>query len=139
MTRERSLLALATLALAAAGVLLPSCANLLGYDDLKARPDAGPETSVSDGPDPEVKIDAGPVGVHPPPRPEGERAPSGTGKVLWFLVKRFYLGSVNHAGAKVGGAWREWGIDLDHTCTGERESKENIGTCRHSGRARHAW
>jgi hypothetical protein len=129
MIRDRLRTVLAALALLPAAVALPSCAKILGYDALSGRTDDGGSPGGDAG-DSEVAVDAGPVPVHPPPRPAGDPTPSGKGKTLWFSFKRFHHGSENHAGAKVDDAWREWGYDLDKVCTGEKESKENTGTCR---------
>lgn len=129
MVPRRSVLSLAGVTLVSAG-----CADLLGYDEYSARaPDATTvvdtavdvavvDTSVSDA-------DAGEQPIHPPPRPAGPIAPSGKGRTVWFVMDRFFLAQ------EVGGGssdkpWRRIGYDIDNVCTGERESRENIGTCR---------
>jgi len=127
--RDRLLPVLSVLAMLPSALALPSCATILGYDDLTPRADAGSESGTDTGVV-DSKVDSGPTPIHAPTRPPGDPTPSGTGKTVWFLFKRFYLGSVNHSGAKVSGAWKEWGFDLDKVCTGDKESKENIGTCR---------
>ncbi|MEO7095786.1 MAG: hypothetical protein ABI175_21180 [Polyangiales bacterium] len=121
--------------LAAAPLSLFACASILGYGDLTERGlDGGVATDAPEDvvvvPDVPETLDASPINTVPPPRPTGAAVASGTGKKLWFEVKHFYLGSQNHAGANDKDGWREWGYDLDRVCTGLKESRENIGTCR---------
>jgi len=106
---------------------LPSCASLLGYDDLAERVD-DLDSSSSDVA-PETPVDAAPPPAHPPDRPPGARAPSGKGKTLWFMMKRIYLGSQTSTGVDSPTAWREWGFDLDGRCTGVEQSRTGVETC----------
>src|SRR5437016_1313853 len=127
---------------ACAGSLLVAggCAQILGYDDLSPREatavDSGSidtgrvvDTSPVDVP---LEVDdttPPPTSVVPPPRPPGDPVPSGTGKTSWLIAKHFFLGSTDASGAVTKDAWRGWGYDLDHVCTGPTEATENIGTC----------
>lgn len=121
---------------AAAPLGVMACASILGYGDLGERHDAGSDGAVDDvvaQPETQAEVDpldAGPPDYLPPTRPPGAAVASGKGKKLWFEVKHFYLGSQDHTGANNKDGWREWGYDLDHVCTGVKESRENIGTCR---------
>jgi len=102
-----------------------ACANLLGYDDLAPR-EVDAEADVSDSASDAIV----PTVARPPPRPTGTPAPSGKGRTVWLAVRQLYLGLKTHEGVVSDDAWREWGFDLDKVCTGEKESKENTGTCR---------
>ncbi len=119
-----------------------ACAAILGYDGLEPRgqtTDSGPDiATVDSGPrvdtaDAAETIadggDAGPVNVLPPTRPPGAAVASGKGKTIWLLMKHFYLGSQTHTSSKSKEAWREWGYDIDHVCTSDKESRDNVGTC----------
>lgn len=112
-----------------------ACATVLGYDDLSDRPagltaaDAQPEVAA-DAIDEADVADALPSGIYPPEPPAGAPVASGAGVTRWFVVERFYLGSQTHTGEKSNNAWREWGFDIDHVCTGATESLTNVGTCR---------
>jgi hypothetical protein len=120
--------------LPAAPLCFVACASLLGYDDLTER--AGGDAAIDTGVDVELPgdtsdaLEAGPPDHRPPSRPTGAAVASGTGKKLWFEVKHFYLGSQDHTGATTKDGWREWGYNLDHVCTGIKESRENTGTCQ---------
>jgi hypothetical protein len=128
-------------ALGSAFALLSSagCAQILGYDDLSAREatavDSGTidtHPAVDTTPDLAVDVDdsgPAPTSVVPPPRPPGDPVPSGTGKTVWFIAQHFYLGSTTVSGTASKDAWKDWGYDLDHVCTGPTEAAENIGTC----------
>lgn len=116
-------------------VLTFGCANLLGYDDYNARTaDASVPVSDTavDAPveaKPEV-TDGGGGGVRPPARPAGVAEPSGKGKTLWLVVNHFYLNQDEFGGSGSDKPWKYLGYDLDGVCTGERESRENTGTCK---------
>jgi hypothetical protein len=129
---------LAIVLLAAMPLSFVACASLLGYDDLTERgADSGEGLDVQqdvasevDTPDAAIDtLEAGPDYL-PPARPPGAAVASGKGKKVWFEVKHFYLGSQDHTGATNKDGWREWGYDLDHVCTNQKESRENIGTCQ---------
>jgi len=124
-------------------LLAVACASILGYDDLSARKDEAPTPEIgADVVDdvPAVEAEIGPdESVRPPARPPGTAAPSGKGKTLWLAVKRFYL-STQSLGSTIspdgGGtptskeAWKDFGYDIDHVCTGEAEAIGSIGTCK---------
>ncbi|MBI2393064.1 MAG: hypothetical protein HYV09_26000 [Deltaproteobacteria bacterium] len=121
-------------------VALASCAQILSYDDYQARPasrpDTGTDTAVADVAD---AADTGPAPARLPTRPAGEAKPSGTGRTLWFGVKRMYLGSQTSLGVDSADAWKEWGYDLDKICTSEADSVRNVGTCRRHPEAQQDW
>lgn len=119
---------------AAIALALVGCANVLGYDDYRARgADATTpetieaETTATDTTD---TAETGSSGVRPPLRPAGIVAPSGEGKTLWLIVNHFYLNQDEFGESGTDKPWRYIGYDLDGVCTGERESRENTGTCR---------
>lgn len=118
------------------------CAQILGYDDLAPQTtttndasgvdtnDAAPlDTGLPDfGTD---AIDTAPPieSARPPARPPGSAVPSGKGKTIWLIVKRFHLGLKTLAGAATSEAWKDYGYDIDHVCTGPTEAASNVGTC----------
>jgi hypothetical protein len=112
------------------------CAQILGYDDLTgggadAAVDATIDTSTTDAePDAVDGADAVASGVRWPARPSGDRSPSGKGKTLALGIQNFHIGSLTHLGVKAEGAWREWGFDLDDTCTDEAAANAGTGTCK---------
>ena len=116
---------------------LAGCAQILGYQDLAP---AGPDASTGatdDGSTSEVASDARvdaadalSAGVRWPSRPTGARTPSGKGKTLSLAAQSFHIGSLTHLGVKSDTAWREWGYDLDDTCTDEASAKAGVGTCK---------
>ncbi len=117
------------------------CAQVLGYDELSDRPatsDAGRDATLDTGsadvardvPTVETDPDAGSAtAARPPQRPTGDRAPSGKGKTIWTIAKRFQLGALDSTGTPTKEAWRGLGYDIDRTCTGPIESDNNTGTC----------
>ena len=117
--------------------MLVSCATILGYDELQPRgtsADAGHDVKL-DAPAPidstlETIADTGTGPARPPNRPVGAAVASGKGKRAWLMVKRYYLGSTDKTGTKSKQGWKDWGYDVDGVCTGEAESRANIGTCR---------
>lgn len=119
---------------AAFAVLLVGCADLLGYDDYRARvADATVDTTtIVDAPSEAVVDTAKPPsgGVRPPARPPGVAEPSGKGKTVWLIVNHFYLNQDEFPGSGGDPPWKHIGYDLDGVCTGERESRENTGTCK---------
>lgn len=88
-------------------ILAASCQVLFGIEDKRYVegpdasdvPDTGaPETGdASDATlDQANAADAGdPWARTPPPRPEGDAAPSPTGKTVTFAMRRLFLGSIN--------------------------------------------
>jgi hypothetical protein len=118
---KRLLLAMPLLGLA--------CAKILSYDDYSAKPevDAAPAIDTSPG---EAAVDSGPASARTPPRPEGERKPSGKGKTLWLAVKRYHFGEQNLDGVYAKDAFRYWGFDVDSVCTSVKDSEGNVGTCK---------
>ena len=137
--RVRSLLVAATSA-ALAGALLSACASILGYGDLEERPgpdsaqttqvDSAPaETIATDTPDVQPET-IGDEPVRQPGRPTGAAVASGKGKTVWLIAKHFYLGTKSFAGVPTTDAWKNLGFDIDHVCTGQKESRENTGTCQ---------
>jgi len=110
---------------------LAACASLLGYDGLAPRgTDAEAPPDVSDvGLD---SFDAAEFPNHPPGRPPGEAKPSGKGRTTWLIVRHFFLNSQNFDSLPSKDAWRDLGFDLDHVCTGDKEAKDNLGTCKRS-------
>lgn len=114
------------------------CAQILGYGDLHER---GADASTTDAPidlgNPEIatdtidaSVDSGPPPVHLPDRPTGAAAPSGKGKTLWFIVKHYFLATQLRDGTQSSDAWKVLGWDIDHVCTGAKESEANTGTCK---------
>jgi hypothetical protein len=55
---------------------------------------------------------------------------SGKGKTMWLIARKFYLGTNSLAGPASKDAWKDLGFDIDRVCTGQKESRENIGTCQ---------
>ena len=138
-SRVRSLF-VAGASAAATSALLSACAGILGYNDLEERtgPDSSittqsdstpAETLVADTPDVQPET-IGDVPIHPPGRPTGAAVASGKGKTMWLIAKHFYLGTKSFAGVPSNDAWKTLGFDIDHVCTGQKESRENIGTCQ---------
>lgn len=118
------------LLLIAAPVALIACAQVLSYDDYRARPsDAGPVVDSSDAVD-TIVADTGPGRSQPPTRPAGEPKPSGKGRTLWIAAKHIYIGGQTSLGVASAEAWKEWGFDLDNVCTTLDDSIKNVGTCR---------
>ena len=113
-------------------LLTPACATRLGYDDLREGFD---DTGAAET---EMGIDAdaaAPGPARPPQRPPGEPVPSGKGRSVYLAVRKLYLASKTREDLDTPTAWREWGFDLDRVCTGEAESKANVGTCRRADTA----
>jgi hypothetical protein len=117
-----------------------ACAQVLGYDDYRARQgedrveiDSAIEDTYVDTFVEEVGGDAedsGPAPHRIPARPEGAATPSG-GKTLWLGVRTYRLGAVDPDGlGSDEEAWKTNGYDLDELCTDSRASVENIGTCQ---------
>ena len=136
----RSLL-VAGIAASSAFTLLGACAGILGYSDLEERHsvDAAETSKVDSTPRADTAIDdvpdvrpetIGDEAVHPPARPTGAAVASGKGKTVWFIAHRFFLGTNSFAGTPSRDAWKTLGFDIDHVCTGQKESRENIGTCQ---------
>ncbi|MEO7091762.1 MAG: hypothetical protein ABI175_00840, partial [Polyangiales bacterium] len=115
---------------------LSGCAQLLGYADLEgAAPDAALDASLdaaaSDSPtDAASEVDAIAGGARWPSRPAGERVASGKGSSLALGVQSFHIGSLTRLGERAPNAWREWGFDLDDTCTDEAAANAGVGTCK---------
>lgn len=111
-------------------VVAASCAQVLGYDEYRARTaDAGTpgDASASDA---DAVVDAPAEPARPPARPAGAAKASGKGRTLWLAIKRMYIGSLTALGAPSDDAWQEWGFDIDGVCTSLEDSKTNVGTCR---------
>jgi hypothetical protein len=109
------------------------CANVLGYDDYRARTSdatTGVEATVDSNTSVDDTFEAGSGGVRPPPRPTGIASPSGKGKTIWLIVNHFYLNQDEFLDSGMDKPWKYIGYDLDGICTGERESRENTGTCK---------
>lgn len=117
---------------ATSSVTVAACANLLSYDDYKTRSNTADsaiiETSIADT-RVEDTPDSGPPPARLPPRPAGEAKPSTTGKTLWLAARSYSFGLTDTSGVDSEGAWATYGYDLDETCTSERDSIENLGTC----------
>jgi hypothetical protein len=97
-------------------LLLGACAQLLSYDDYRARDELRVDAAPSD-----VVEDTAPVRPGKwPPRPTGAAAPSGKGQTRWFGVRRFTTGTTTPEG------WRTVGYDLDDRCT---TTTDTAGTC----------
>lgn len=132
--RRMSIGVVATIACASIG-----CARILGYDDLSPRAaeasDASLDTTIESNDAADETIiddsDASPtvVPVRPPPRPTGAAVPSSKGKTLWVIARQFFLGTKTVSGALTSDAWKDWGYDIDHVCTGPTEAAANSGTC----------
>ena len=79
-----------------------ACAQVLSYDDYRARESVvvPPDTGVAPDTEPVVAdtADVGLPPLHPPARPSGEAKPSGTGKTLWLAIRSYELGTVDPAG-----------------------------------------
>lgn len=111
-------------------VLVAACAQVLSYDDYRARPD-GSEVGGDAPADTHVPLtDTGPTVARAPERPPGDAVPSNKGRTLWVAAKRLYLGTTNSLGAPSNDGWKEWGFDLDSVCTSLEDSVKNLGTCR---------
>jgi len=107
-----------------------ACAELLSYDDLRAREGAPVDAGVA-----ETVVDTGVVETGLPParvpsRPSGPSVASGTGKTLWLAARTYSYGLTDSAGNVSPTAWASYGYDLDEVCTLERDSVENLNTCR---------
>lgn len=111
-TRLNVAFAAVAFALCAAG----GCAQLVGYDELRAAADASADATIDAAADAAPEVDATSPSARWPERPPGAAAPGG-GKSLWFVAKRIYFGTLDHDGAATPDAWREWGYDLDDRCT----------------------
>lgn len=109
-------------------VPIAACAQLLSFDDYKERGAPAPVDSAvavdSFVEDTRVDADAGPPPARVPTRPGGAATPSGSGKTLWLAAQSYSYGLSDST------AWSKFGYDLDEVCTLERESVENINTCR---------
>jgi len=109
------------------------CAQVLGYDDYRAREerDAAPVDTgaVVDSAIADV-ADAGEQPFRTPTRPPGDPVASGSGKTLWLAFKTYRLGSVDPAGVSDETAWMVHGYDLDNICTSHADSVANLRTCR---------
>ncbi len=110
---------------------IAACAQLLSYDDYRGRDGAPADTGVAETSVEDTAVDAGP----PPParapsRPSGPAVASGTGKTLWLAVRTYSYGLTDSSGKVSDTAWKSYGYDLDEVCTGERDSIENLNTCR---------
>jgi len=119
------------------GVVLGAvaCAQVLGYEDYRARDDSAPAMIDSGAPlDTEVFVtdtaDVGEPPVRPPQRPKGDAVASGSGKTLWLAFKRYELGSIDPTGVSDETAWTAHGYDLDAICTSRAASVANVATCR---------
>ena len=95
------------------------CAQVLSYDDYRARVDATApdvsvpvDTSVVDTFVPDT-FDSGPPPFRIPSRPTGVAMASGTGKTIWLGVKKYYLGTIDPTGGPSEHAWKVRGYDLD--------------------------
>lgn len=128
--RARDAVSIPSAALAA--IAFVGCAQILSYDDYSPRTaDATTADVAGDTNDAAQDVaDSGPLPARPPVRPAGAAMPSGKGKTLWLIVDHFYLNQQDLSGSPSKTAWRTIGYDIDHVCTGEKESRENTGTCR---------
>lgn len=126
---------LPALGLLGAALVAPACAQVLGYDDYRAREAPAPETNdtgvaVDTAPDVPDAADAGEPPIRPPGRPSGEPVASGKGRTLWLAIKAYRLGSIDPAGISDDTAWMVHGYDLDNLCTSHADSVANLRTCR---------
>jgi hypothetical protein len=117
------------LALMLLPVVALSCAQVLGYEEYRARAGDAEPGGDGAGADTEDVADAPAGPARPPIRPAGAIKASGSGRTLWFAIKRMYIGSLTSLGVASDDAWREWGFDIDGVCTSLEDSKTNIGTC----------
>jgi len=150
--RISAVLVLGVAGLLAAGV---ACQTLAGVDDDKeldpslgsggtggssgsggtSGTEAGNDAPIDVAPD---VTDAGSdvldasTGAHPPERPPGDAAASGSTTILTFAVRRFYLGTVNPETDNIDlEAWRGFGFDYDSECTTKQQSEQNgSSTCQ---------
>ena len=108
-----------------------ACANVLSYDEYRARADAAPlpDTTVVEDVHVDNLADVGPPPARLPPRPSGAATASGTGKTLWLAARTYSFGMADYAGVESDTAWSTYGYDLDKLCTLERDSRENTTTC----------
>lgn len=136
MVRRASAAAL----LLCAPLLAASCQVLFGIEEKRyvEGPDAAaqPETGAPDASDAAEAeasaADAGDPWVRtPPPRPQGDAAPSQTGKNISLGMRRLFVGSVDpETDESDGTAWRKMGYDIDGRCTTADESKtRTTGVC----------
>jgi hypothetical protein len=146
--RKAAVLVLGVAGLISAGV---ACQTLAGVDDDKqldpslgsggtagsggsggtSGTEAGIDAPIDVAPD---VADAGSdvldasTGAHPPERPPGDAAASGSTTILTFAVRRFYLGTVNPETDNIQlDAWRGFGFDYDNECTTEQNASS---TCQ---------
>jgi hypothetical protein len=115
-------------------VLTLGCAQVLSYDDYRARTadatvDVSVDTAVTIVEDTRVDADADLPPLRVPARPSGDAVASGKGKTLWLAARRYSYGMADLAGVESEVAWMDYGYDLDEQCTMARESAENTGTC----------
>lgn len=117
--RGAVLLAKVVLAAGSLALLVGSgCAQIVGFDDLRAAADGGSDATTDAASDVAPEADAGSPSARWPERPPGSATAAG-GKSLWFVAKRIYFGTLDHDGAPTADAWREWGYDLDGRCTSD--------------------
>lgn len=126
-----------------APLLAASCQVLFGIEEKRfvESSDAGtlPETGSPDAGDASdatadqavVPETGDPWSRTPPPRPEGDAAPSQMGKNLTFAMRRLFLGSIDpETDESDPNAWRKMGYDIDGMCTTPDESKNRAtGVC----------
>jgi hypothetical protein len=128
--------ALRPFAVSTAAAALMACANLLSYDDYKAREPEAADTGVTTeaAVDTAVQMEASTdPGAHPAARPPGAIKPSGKGKTIWLVVNHFYLAQRDVSSDMPSKtAWKTIGFDIDHVCTSLDDAKANIGTCKRS-------
>lgn len=115
--------------LVAVVVPVVACAQLLSYDDYRAREATIDAMAPADTFVEDTAPDAGPPPARVPSRPPGPAVASGTGKTLWFAVRTYTYGLTDSSGTISKTAWASYGYDLDEVCTLERDSIENRGTC----------
>jgi hypothetical protein len=105
-----------------------SCSLTTSFDGISGGTKPGVDTGVTtDSTAPtDTGGDSGGGSAFPPVRPDGPLA-AGGGKTVYFGVKHFHYNHSNDA-LKTPNAWYDWGYDIDHVCTGDRDGTQN-GTC----------
>jgi hypothetical protein len=112
--------------LAGAIGVVASCTLTTSFDGISGGTKPGTDTGTSADVSGGDAGDSGTTSAVPPSRPDGAPTPGG-GKTVYFGVKHFHYNHSNDA-LKTPNAWYDWGFDIDHLCTGDRDGQQ-AGTC----------
>jgi len=130
----------ATASLLALCAAAAACQVLFGIEEkhlaegaVDASVDSASDAGIDAPSDSNVADSDGPASWvrRPPPRPQGDAAPSLSGKAVTFAVRGMYLGSIDPETDEPSiEAWKRMGYDLDGKCTTQEESSSgNTGVC----------